>query len=106
MTDIDYSNSYSSSGFNFNNNSVDYNITKITKNDWHLNFKGVANQSKTDSAIAKGNESDGTKNYQFNLNSNKWLNDNLKFKSMIYYRDTKSAYDSSISNKRGICYIR
>ena len=102
VTDIDYSNSYSSSGFNFNNNSADYNITKITKNDWHLNFKGVANQSKTDSAIAKGNESDGTKNYQFNLNSNKWLNDNLKFKSMIYYRDTKSAYDLSATKEESV----
>ena len=87
------------SGFNLNNNSIDYNTTKIYKNDWHLNFKGAINHSKTDSAIAKGNESDGTKNYQFNLNGNKWLNDNLKFKSMFYYRDTKSAYDSSATKE-------
>ena len=102
VTDIDYINSHSLSGFNFNNNSVDYNITKITKNDWHLNFNGVANQSKTDSAIAKGNESDGTKNYQLNFNGNKWLNDSLKFKSMFYYRDTKSAYDSSATKEESV----
>ena len=102
VTDIDYSNSYSLSGFNLNNNSTNYNVTKITKNDWHLNFKGAANQSKTDSAIAKGNESDGTKNYQFNFNGNKWLNNSLKFKSMFYYRDTKSAYDSSATKEESI----
>ena len=31
ITDVDYSNSYSLSGFNLNNNSTNYNITKITK---------------------------------------------------------------------------
>ena len=67
------------SGFSYNNNSVNYNTSKITNNGWHLNFKGAANQSKTDSAIAKGHESDGTKNYQVNLNGSKWLNDNLGF---------------------------
>ena len=56
VTDIDYKNSYSISGFNANNNSFNYNQTKITKNDWHLNFKGAANQMKTDSAIAKGSK--------------------------------------------------
>ena len=94
-----YTNSFSVSGFNYDNNSANYNTTKITENGWHLNFKGAANQSKTDSAIAKGHESDGTKNYQVNLNGNKWLNDNLKLKSTFYYRDTKSDYDSSASKE-------
>ena len=61
ITDIDYSNSYSLSGFNGKNNSIFGNYTKITNNGWHLNFKGTTNQSKTDSAIANGNEDDGTK---------------------------------------------
>ena len=65
-------------------NSVNYNTTKITNGGWHLNFKGAANQMETDSAIAKGSESDGTKNYQINLNGNKWINENLKFKSTFY----------------------
>ena len=102
VTDVDYSNSFSVSGFSYNNNSTNYNTTKITENGWHLNFKGAANQSKTDSAIAKGHESDGTKNYQVNLNGNKWLNDSLKFKSTFYYRDTKSDYDSSATKEDSV----
>ena len=62
----------------------------------------MINQSKTDSALAKGNESDGTKNYQINLNGNKWLSDNLKFKNTLYYRDTKSAYDSSATKEESV----
>ncbi len=95
ITDIDYTNSYSINGFSYDNKSADYNTTKITNNGWHLNFKGAANHSKTDSAKAKGHESDGTKNYQINLNGVKWLNDGLKLKNTFYYRDTKSDYDSS-----------
>ena len=102
VTDIDYTNSYSINGFSTKNNSLDYNTTKITESGWHLNFKGATNQSKTDSAIAKGHESDGTKNYQINLNGNKWLNDNLKLKSTFYYRDTKSAYDSSATKEESV----
>ena len=78
ITDIDYNNRYSISGFNLNNNSLNYNQTKITDNGWHLNFKGAANQIKSDSAIAKGTEKDGAQNYQLNLNANKWINENLK----------------------------
>ncbi len=102
ITDVEYKNSYTLSGFNLHNNSLDYNTTNITSNGWHLNFKGAANQSKTDSAIAKGNESDGTKNYQLNLNGNKWFSKNLKFKSTFYYRDTKSAYDSSATKEESV----
>ncbi len=102
ITDIDYKNSYSLNGFNFLNNSANYNTTKITENGWHLNFKGAANQSKTDSAIAKGIESDGTKNYQVNLNANKWINDNLKLKSTFYYRDTKSDYDKNATQENSV----
>ena len=102
VTDIDYTNSFSVSGFSYNNNSTNYNTTKITDNGWHLNFKGATNQNKTDSAKAKGNESDGTKNYQVNLNGNKWLNDNLKLKSTFYYRDTKSDYDSSATKEDSV----
>ncbi len=102
VTDVDYTNSYSVNGFSLKNNSLDYNTTKITDNGWHLNFKGAANQSKTDSAIAKGHEADGTKNYQVNLNGNKWISDNLKLKSTFYYRDTKSAYDSSSTKEESV----
>ena len=102
VTDVDYTNSYSVNGFNLKNNSVDYNTTKITDNGWHLNFKGAANQSKTDSALAKGHEADGTKNYQVNLNGKKWLSDNLKLRSTLYYRDAKSDYDSSATKEESV----
>ena len=84
ITDIDYINTYSVSGFNFKNNSFDTNYTKINDNNWHLNFKGSVVQSETDSAIAKGNENDGARNFQINLNAIKWINENLKFKSTLY----------------------
>ena len=102
VTDIDYTNSYSINGFNYDNKSADYNTTKITNNGWHLNFKGAANHSKTDSAKAKGHEYDGTKNYQVNLNGNKWINNNLKLKNTFYYRDTKSGYDSSDTKEESV----
>ena len=102
ITDIDYENYYSLSGFNLKNNSFDGNITKIFENGWHINAKSAANQSITDSSIAKGNESDGSKNYQLNLNAVKWLNDKFKFKSVLYARDTKSAYDKSATKEEGV----
>ena len=102
ITDIDYTNSYSVRGFNGKNNSVDTNYSKITDNGWHLNFKGAATQSETDSAIAKGSEDDGVKNYQVNLNSEKWISNNLKFKSILYSRKTKADYDSSVTKEEGV----
>ena len=102
ITDIDYENNYSISGFNIKNNSFDGNITKIFENGWHLNAKSAANQSISDSSIAKGNESDGSKNYQLNLNAVKWLSDKFKFKSVLYARDTKSAYDKSATKEEGV----
>ena len=102
VTDIEYKNSFSISGFDEKNNSINANLSKITQNDWHLNFKGASNKSKTDSAIAAGNEDDGLKNYQLNLNAKKWINENLKFKSTIYSRKTEADYDSSASNEEAV----
>ncbi len=102
ITDIDYNNSYSITGFDLNNKSFDYNQTKITDNEWHLNFKGSINQMKTDSAIAKGSEKDGTENYQINLNANKWVNENFKLKSTFYGRDTQSDYDKNATTEENV----
>ena len=102
VTDIEYKNSFSISGFDEKNNSINANLSKITQNDWHLNFKGASNKSKTDSAIAAGNEDDGLKNYQLNLNAKKWINENLKFKSTIYSRKTEADYDSSASAEEAV----
>ena len=101
ITDIDYNNSFSVSGFNEKNNSLNGNFTKITDNGWHLNIKASSNQNETDSAIAKGNENDGSNNYQINLNGIKWLKDDLKFKSTLYSRKTKSDYDGSATDETG-----
>ena len=81
ITDIDYTNSYTISGFGLQNNSTDANYSQITNNGWHLNIKGASTQSKTNSAIADGIEDDYSTNSQINLNGTKWINDNLKFKS-------------------------
>ena len=105
VTDIDYTNSYSiNNSLSKNilrNNSFSGNYSKITDNRWHLNFKGAANQSETNSAIAKGHEDDSSKNYQINLNSVKWISDNLKFKSTLYSRKTKADYDGSATDEKG-----
>ncbi|MDC0925432.1 TonB-dependent receptor plug domain-containing protein [Candidatus Pelagibacter sp.] len=101
ITSIDYTNSYRVSGFNLKNNSAYGNYTKITDNGWHLNIKGASTQSETNSAIAKGNEDDGAKNYQVNLNAAKWINDNLKFRSTLYSRSTKADYDGSATDEIG-----
>ena len=105
ITDIDYTNSYSVNSALveniFRNNSINGNYSKITDSGWHLNFKGAANQSETNSAIAKGNEDDSSKNYQVNLNSVKWISDNVKFKSTLYSRKTKADYDGSATDEKG-----
>ena len=105
ITDIDYTNSYSvNSTLSENiirNNSVEGNYSKIIDSGWHFNFKGAAIQSETNSAIAKGHEDDSAKNYQINLNSIKWINDNLKFRSTVYSRKTKADYDGSATSEKG-----
>ena len=101
ITDIDYSNSFSLGGFNTKNLFIENNYTKISDNGWHLNLKGSSTQSETNSAIAKGTEDDGAENYQVNLNTVKWINNNLKFKSILYLRKTKADYDGSSSDENG-----
>ena len=101
ITDIDYNNSFSMGGSNSNNVNLNYNTTKITNNEWHLNFKGSLNNNETKSAIAKGEEKDGSRNYQINLNGVKWLGENLKFKSTLYGRKTKADYDGSATDETG-----
>ena len=100
ITDIDYINSYSISGFSFQNNSLSNNYTKITDNGWHLNFKGSSNLYKTESARTFSHEADGTRNFQLNFNGIKWLDDDLKFKSTIYYRNNKADYDMSATSEQ------
>ncbi len=105
ITDIDYTNSYTAGSVFLENilrnNSIEGNYSKITDTDWHFNFKGATNLSETNSAIAKGHEDDGSKNYQINANVVKWINDNLKFKSTLYSRKTKADYDGSASDEKG-----
>ena len=101
ITAIDYQNNFSVSGFDQNNNSTSGNYSKITKNGWRYNLIGSTTGSKTDSAKYGGKEDDGTENHQINFNSEKWINDNLKFRSTLYSRKTKSDYDGSSTDESG-----
>ena len=101
ITDIDYENFFSFSGKDKENFLFDYNKSKITDKGWHLNLNATSNSKKTVSSIAKGNEKDKVENFQVNLNSIKWLNDNLKFKSTLYTRETVADYDGSSSDEIG-----
>ena len=93
ITAINYTNSYSISGFDGRNNSVNGNYTKVTDNAWHLNINATGNQSNLGSATADGTEDDGTFNKQLNLNVEKWINDNTKVRSTFYVRETRTYYD-------------
>ena len=101
ITAIDYTNSYSINGFSAKNNSLATNYTKITNSGWHLNLKGSGTISETDSAVADGSEYDGSENTQLNFNAEKWINNNLKFKSIFYSRKTVADYDGSSSDEFG-----
>ena len=57
--------------------------------------------SKKNSARYNGNEDDSAKNYQININTEKWINDDLKFHSTGYARRTKANYDASTSDESG-----
>ena len=104
VTAIDYVNKISFNGYNGKNNSFNSNYTKVFDNDWHLNFKGSLSNSKSESARFGGEELDGAKNYQININSQKWLNDNLKIFMTTYARRTKANYDASSSDETGFSH--
>lgn len=104
VTAIDYVNKFSISGHNSENNYIDTNYTKIIHNGWHLNFKGSNSNSKTNSARYGGKENDSTKNYQVNINAEKWIYDNLKINSTLYARRTKANYDTSSSDESGFAH--
>ena len=104
VTAIDYMNKFSISGYNGKNNSIDANYTKIIDNGWHLNFKGSSSNSKNGSARYKGNEEDSAKNYQVNINAEKWIYDDLKVNSTAYARRTKANYDASLSDESGFAH--
>jgi len=103
VTAIDYQNKFSLTGRN-GENSIDGNYTKIFENDWHVNVKSSLTNSKIDSARYVGTEDDSAKNYQINLNSEKWFSDNLKANSTFYTRRTKANYDASTSDERGFSH--
>ena len=98
ITAINYTNSYSISGFDGRNNSVNGNYTKVTDNAWHLNINATGNQSNLGSSTADGTEDDGTFNKQLNLNVEKWINDNTKVRSTFYVRETRTYYDDMDNN--------
>jgi len=104
VTAIDYVNKFSISGHNGKNNTIDTNYTKIMDNGWHLNFKGSNSNNKTNSARYGGKEDDSTKNYQVNINAEKWIDNDLKINSTVYARRTKANYDASSSDESGFAH--
>jgi len=95
ITAGDFSNGLEISVNNQDNKTFSGNYTKVTNNDWMLNIKVGLVNSKTESAIYGGSEKDKAKNLSGNFNAEKWLNDNIKFRSTIYARETIAEYDSS-----------
>ena len=104
VTSIDYVNKFSIGGHNGKNNTIDTNYTKIADNGWHLNFKGSNSNNKTSSARYNGKEDDSAKNYQININAEKWIYDDLKINSTAYARRTKANYDASSSDESGFAH--
>ena len=104
VTAIDYVNKFSINGYNSKNNSIDTNYTKIMDNGWHLNFKGSSSNNKNNSSRYAGKEEDSTKNYQVNINAEKWIYDDLKINSTVYARRTKANYDASASDESGFSH--
>ena len=104
VTAIDYVNKFSISGYNSKNNSINTNYTKIMDNGWHLNFKGSASNNKSNSSRYGGKEDDSAKNYQVNINAEKWIHDDLKINSTVYARRTKANYDASLSDESGFAH--
>ncbi len=104
VTAIDYVNKFSITGHNGKNNTIDTNYTKIMDNGWHLNFKGSNSNNKTNSARYGGKEDDSTKNYQVNINAEKWIDNDLKINSTVYARRTKANYDASSSDESGFAH--
>lgn len=97
ITAGDFGNNLEISGKNIRNKKVSGNYTKVTDNGWLLNAKTGLVNSKTDSAIYNGSEKDKAKNLSANLNAEKWINDNTKFRSTFYARETVVEYDGSSS---------
>ena len=101
ITAIDYQNNLTVGGFSGKNNSIDGNYSTVTDNGWHLNLKASLTNSETGSAKHGGKENDDVKNKQLNFNVAKWMNDNLKFRSTVYSRQTKADYDGSATDENG-----
>ncbi len=97
VTAGDFTNSLEVSGNNIDNKKIYGNYTKVTDNDWLLNIKAGLINSKTESAIYGGSEKDKVKNLNTNFNAEKRINDNIKFRSTFFARETIAEYDGSIS---------
>ena len=104
ITAIDYQNKVSIGGRDSLNNFINLNYSKIFKDDLHINFKGSLSNNKTNSSRFAGKEKDSAKNYQINLNSEKWINDNLKLNTTFYTRRTKANYDASSNDESGFSH--
>ena len=95
VTDIDYQNSFNTTYTNSRYNTFNGNYAYISNTGWHHNIKGGVSQAESITAKNSKKDLDGTKNISINYNSQKFLNDSLKFKNIGYLRKTNSGYDVS-----------
>jgi len=97
----DFKDSFSLSGKNSSNYEISGNKTYILENS-SVNFK--IGSVKNESISVRGNsndEKDKLKNNTVNINFEKYLNENIKFYSTNYLRQTIADYDNSSSNQYG-----
>ena len=97
ITSNDFINKIKITGSNNKNNTISTNYNTITDDGLALNLKLALTNSKTNSAKYNGIEKDSLKNINGNLNIEKWLNENLKFKTTFLGRNTIAEYDGSSS---------
>ena len=101
ITTGDFKNSFDVGGIDGKNNFAKVNYSFITKNNWILNLKGGLVNAETNSAIEGGKEKDSVKNLSGNFNIEKWVSDNIRFRSNVYGRQTIAEYDNSSSVEEG-----
>tara|TARA_Y100000590_G_scaffold255229_1_gene286569 strand:+ start:6752 stop:8626 length:1875 start_codon:yes stop_codon:yes gene_type:complete len=95
ITGNDFKNKIKISGVNNKNKTISTNYNLLTNNGWAINFRSGIVNSYTDSARQEGLEKDNLKNLSANLNAEKWVSDNIKFKATTYGRHTVAEYDNS-----------
>lgn len=95
----DLKNNFKIGGFNKKNNNFHLNKTTTTTKNSIYNFKLNKEKTKKLSALSSGKEKDEAKYKSSNLNYDKVIDDNTKFFSRTFLRETTAQYDKSITDE-------